>query len=82
MTAAAGVQDIKDDGHTVTLIDVRDDGMDPGLLAGLLAKHGDDVLLNQRSTTWRECLKMKRARRFLHFCPTPIFDETPRSCDR
>ena len=48
------LKDIRDDGHTVTLIDVREDGMDPGLLAGLLAKHGDDVLLNQRSTTWRE----------------------------
>ena len=45
---------LKSKGHNVTLIDVREDGMDPGLLAGLLAKHGDDVLLNRKSTTWRE----------------------------
>lgn len=48
------LKEIEDDGHVVTLIDVRDDGMDPGLLAGLLAKHGDDILLNRKSTTWRE----------------------------
>ena len=48
------LKEIEGDGHTATLIDVREDGMDPGLLAGLLAKHGDDVLLNQKSTTWRE----------------------------
>ena len=45
---------IEDDGHNVALIDVREDGMDPGLLTGLLAKHGDDALLNRKSTTWRE----------------------------
>jgi len=48
------LKEIEGDGHTATLIDVREDGMDPGLLAGLLAKHGEDVLLNQKSTTWRE----------------------------
>ena len=48
------LKEIEADGHLVAMIDVREDGMDPGLLAGLLAKHGDDVLLNRKSTTWRE----------------------------
>ena len=48
------LKDIEADGHQVAMIDVREDGMDPGLLAGLLAKHGDDTLLNRKSTTWRE----------------------------
>lgn len=48
------LKEIEADGHQVAMIDVREDGMDPGLLAGLLAKHGDDVLLNRKSTTWRE----------------------------
>ncbi|EHI48791.1 glutaredoxin family protein, arsenate reductase [SAR116 cluster alpha proteobacterium HIMB100] len=47
------LKDIEADGHQVAMIDVREDGMDPGLLAGLLAKHGDDTLLNRNSTTWR-----------------------------
>lgn len=53
-TCRKALKAIEGDGHNVTLIDVRDDGMDPGLLAGLLAKHGDDGLLNRKSTTWRE----------------------------
>tara|TARA_B100000575_G_scaffold260259_2_gene233096 strand:- start:9235 stop:9576 length:342 start_codon:yes stop_codon:yes gene_type:complete len=53
-TCRKALKEIEADGHNVTLIDVREDGMDPGLLAGLLAKHGDDVLLNKKSTTWRE----------------------------
>ena len=48
------LKEIKGDGHNATLIDVHEDGMDPGLLAGLLAKHGEDVLLNRKSTTWRQ----------------------------
>ncbi len=53
-TCRKALKEIEGDGHNVTLIDVREDGMDPGLLAGLLAKHGDEVLLNRKSTTWRE----------------------------
>ena len=47
------LKEIEADGHQVAMIDVREDGMDPGLLAGLLAKHGDETLLNRNSTTWR-----------------------------
>ena len=38
-TCRKALKEIEGDGHNVTLIDVREDGMDPGLLAGLLAKH-------------------------------------------
>ena len=48
------LKEIEADGHQVAMIDVREDGMDPGLLAGLLAKHGDEALLNRKSTTWRD----------------------------
>ncbi len=53
-TCRQALKDIESDGHNVALIDVREDGMDPGLLTGLLVKHGDDILLNRKSTTWRE----------------------------
>ena len=54
---------IEDDGHNVALIDVREDGMDPGLLTGLLAKHGDDALLNRKSTTWRELTEEQKGQK-------------------
>ena len=68
-TCRKTMKEIEGDGHNVTLIDVREDGMDPGLLAGLLAKHGDDVLLNRKSTTWRELSEDDNDQKGLH---TPV----------
>ena len=40
-------------GHELTVIDVRADGVPADQLAALLATHGDGVLVNRKSTTWR-----------------------------
>ena len=40
-------------GHAVSVIDVRADGVSEGLLASWLAMHGADIMINRKSTTWR-----------------------------
>ena len=64
------LKEIEADGHQVAMIDVREDGMDPGLLAGLLAKHGDDALLNRNSTTWRNLADDEKTRKPTLSSPT------------
>lgn len=48
-------------GHTLTVIDVRADGVTPEELSRFLALFGDD-LVNRRSTTWRSLSDEDRAR--------------------
>ena len=40
-------------GHEVTVVDVRADGVAEDLLARWLAIHGADIMINRKSTTWR-----------------------------
>lgn len=40
-------------GHEVLVVDVRADGVSDDLLASWLALHGADVMINRKSTTWR-----------------------------
>ena len=40
-------------GHEVTFVDIRTEPLDATQLADLLAHHGADILLNRKSTTWR-----------------------------
>lgn len=40
-------------GHNVTVVDVRTDGVAHNLLASWLAMHGTDIMVNKKSTTWR-----------------------------
>ena len=48
-------------GHELSIIDVRADGVATEVLAGLLATHGDTVLINRKSTTWRTLDEAERA---------------------
>ena len=81
-TCRKALKEIEGDGHNVTLIDVREDGMDPGLLAGLLAKHGDEVLLNKKSTTWRELSEDDKDQKSYTPIETSISHETAGTCNR
>jgi len=45
-----------------TLIDVRADGVSAEVLSAWLALHGPDVLLNRKSTTWRNLSDSDRDR--------------------
>jgi Spx/MgsR family transcriptional regulator len=40
-------------GHEVTVVDVRADGVAEDQLASWLAMHGADIMINRKSTTWR-----------------------------
>ena len=40
-------------GHEVAFVDIRADPLDAKQLADLLAQHGADILLNRKSTSWR-----------------------------
>lgn len=51
---------LREDGHEVTYIDVRDDGIDAEALGWFLVAFGDD-LVNKRSTTWRNLSEDQRA---------------------
>ena len=40
-------------GHEIAFFDIRTDPLDQSQIADLLACHGDQLLLNRKSTTWR-----------------------------
>ena len=40
-------------GHKVTFFDIRTDPFDQSQIANLLARHGNQLVLNRKSTTWR-----------------------------
>ena len=41
-------------GHDITFFDIRTDPLDQSQIADLLAQHGDQLVLNRKSTTWRK----------------------------
>ncbi len=49
--------------HSPDLIDVRADGMPKDVLDALLAQHGPEMVVNRKSTTWRNLSDEDRARR-------------------
>ena len=40
-------------GHDIDFFDIRTDPLNPSQIAVLLARHGEQIVLNRRSTTWR-----------------------------
>ena len=40
-------------GHCIAFFDIRTDPLDQSQIADLLARHGDQLVLNRKSTTWR-----------------------------
>ena len=48
-------------GHEVAFVDIRTEPMDATQLADLLAHHGADILLNRKSTSWRNLDETSRS---------------------
>ena len=42
-----------DAGHNISFVDLRANPLAPAFLTALLKEHGDEVLVNRKSTTWR-----------------------------
>jgi len=40
-------------GHDIDFFDIRTEPLDPSQIADLLARHGEQIVLNRKSTTWR-----------------------------
>ena len=47
-------------GHSVSFFDIRTDPLDQPQIADLLTRHGDQLLLNRKSTTWRNLAEPDR----------------------
>ena len=47
-------------GHEIAFFDIRTDPLDHSQIADLLIRHGDQVLLNRKSTTWRNLAESDR----------------------
>ena len=47
-------------GHEIAFFDIRTDPLDHSQIADLLTRHGDQVLLNRKSTTWRNLAESDR----------------------
>ena len=47
-------------GHEIAFFDMRTDPLDHSQIADLLIRHGDQVLLNRKSTTWRNLAESDR----------------------
>ena len=47
-------------GHEIDFFDVRTDPLDHSQIVDLLNRHGDQVVLNRKSTTWRNLAESDR----------------------
>ena len=47
-------------GHDIAFFDIRADPLDQSQIADLLAYHGDQLVLNRKSTTWRNLAESDR----------------------
>ena len=47
-------------GHEIAFFDIRTDPLDRSQIADLLTRHGDQVVLNRKSTTWRNLTESDR----------------------
>ena len=47
-------------GHEIAFFDIRADPLDQSQIADLLACHGDQLVLNRKSTAWRNLAKSDR----------------------
>ena len=52
-TCKKALKAIKNAGKNIEFIDIRDNYMSPDLIQNWLDQHGDGVLVNRKSTTWR-----------------------------
>ena len=47
-------------GHQIDFFDIRTDPLDQSQIDDLLARHGDNLVLNRKSTTWRNLAESQR----------------------
>ena len=47
-------------GHDIAFFDIRTDPLEHSQIADLLTRHGDRLVLNRKSTTWRNLAKSDR----------------------
>jgi arsenate reductase len=47
-------------GHQIDFFDIRTDPLDQSQIDDLLARHGDKLVLNRKSTTWRNLAESQR----------------------
>jgi len=47
-------------GHDIAFFDIRTDPLDQSQIVDLLAHHGDQLVLNRKSTTWRNLAELDR----------------------
>ena len=47
-------------GHDIDFFDIRIEPLDPSQIANLLARHGEQIVLNRKSTTWRNLNDLDR----------------------
>ena len=47
-------------GHQIDFFDIRTDPLDQSQIDDLLARHGDHLVLNRKSTTWRNLAEAQR----------------------
>ena len=47
-------------GHEIAFFDIRTDPLNQAQIADLLARHGDQLVLNRKSTTWRNLAESDR----------------------
>ena len=47
-------------GYEVAFCDIRTDALDQSQIADLLARHGNQLVLNRKSTTWRNLVELDR----------------------
>ena len=69
------IKEIRNAGKSVEFIDIRDNHISLGIIQGWLNQHGDGVLVNRKSTTWRnlsEGDRQKPASMLLHAHSTLI----------
>ena len=51
---------LRDAGHEIDFFDIRTEPLDPSQIAELLALHGEQIVLNRKSTTWRNLSDLDR----------------------
>ena len=51
---------LRADGYDIVFFDIRTDPLDQSQIADLLARHGDQLVLNRKSTTWRSLAESDR----------------------
>ena len=47
-------------GHDISFVDIRTNPLDQSQISDLLARHGDQLVLNRKSTTWRNLAESDR----------------------